>query len=155
MPVPAPKSGEKQNDFISRCMSNDEMQSKFPDQEQRVAVCFTKWRENKSKEKTKIKSKIKKLEKAINNLIRTLEFQEIKNNFTNEIPIEILKEFSEHGQILFKSIYLKNRLANTEIQESLQIAKSFTQREDKAKTIRLFVLKEMQKELSTIKYGKW
>jgi len=42
MPLPEPK-GESQQEFISRCMS--ELQTEFPDQEQRLAVCYTQWRE--------------------------------------------------------------------------------------------------------------
>ena len=44
MPLPTP-SGESQQEFISRCMS--ELQGEFPDQEQRLAVCYTQWREGK------------------------------------------------------------------------------------------------------------
>lgn len=41
-PIPTPRSGESQRDFISRCMSE------FPDedmpQKQRLAICYSKWR---------------------------------------------------------------------------------------------------------------
>jgi protease-4 len=45
MPLPTPREGETQDDFISRCMGDDEANSTFPDQEQRSAVCFRQWRE--------------------------------------------------------------------------------------------------------------
>lgn len=48
MPLPKPRKNEKQDDFISRCMSNEEAKKDFPDQDQRVAVCHTQWR-NKNK----------------------------------------------------------------------------------------------------------
>lgn len=105
-------------------------------------------------DKRKIKKKIKKIEKAINSLVRTLEIQEIRKSFISEIPAETLKEFSDQGQLLYKSIYVKNRLANKSILDSLEISKSFTLREDKAKTIRLFVLKEIQKELNELVYNQ-
>ena len=41
MPLPDP-SGESQSEFISRCMS--ELADEFPDQDQRLAVCYTQWR---------------------------------------------------------------------------------------------------------------
>jgi len=41
MPLPKP-SGESQDEFISRCMS--ELAGEFPDQEQRLAVCYTQWK---------------------------------------------------------------------------------------------------------------
>ncbi len=44
MPLPKPNTGESQDDFISRCMSDDTAQEEFPDQEQRLGVCFSQWR---------------------------------------------------------------------------------------------------------------
>jgi HK97 family phage portal protein len=44
-PLPKPHEGEDQNEFISRCMSDDEVQRDFDSQEQRLAVCFSQWRE--------------------------------------------------------------------------------------------------------------
>lgn len=45
MPIPKPRSGEEQSDFISRCMSNDTMKEDYPDGDQRLAVCFSSWRD--------------------------------------------------------------------------------------------------------------
>lgn len=47
MPLPSPKKGEKRKDFISRCMS--EAKDEFSDQKQRLAVCFTQWRNRNKK----------------------------------------------------------------------------------------------------------
>jgi len=47
MPIPKPKKGEKQNDFISRCMSDKTMNKEYPDQKQRTAICFKSWRDSK------------------------------------------------------------------------------------------------------------
>jgi predicted nucleotidyltransferase len=44
MPIPTPSGGEEQSAFISRCMGNDVMNSEFPDQKQRSAVCYSQWR---------------------------------------------------------------------------------------------------------------
>jgi len=43
MPKPLPK--ELYDDYIKRCMSDDETISKFPDEEQRYAVCESYWEE--------------------------------------------------------------------------------------------------------------
>jgi HK97 family phage prohead protease len=43
MPLPKPNDGESQDDFISRCMSNDTMKDEFPDTDQRLAVCHRRW----------------------------------------------------------------------------------------------------------------
>lgn len=43
-----PGAEELEEDFIGRCMADTQMQSDFPDQDQRAAVCFSKYREKKS-----------------------------------------------------------------------------------------------------------
>lgn len=40
-----PSAGETEDDFISRCMGDSQMNAEFPDQEQRAAVCYSYWRE--------------------------------------------------------------------------------------------------------------
>ena len=47
MPLPSPREGEQQSEFIGRCMDDENMRSEFPDSIQRVAVCHSKWREKK------------------------------------------------------------------------------------------------------------
>ena len=42
MPVPNPN--EKHDDYISRCMSSEEMKRKYPDSDQRYAVCESIWK---------------------------------------------------------------------------------------------------------------
>ena len=50
MPIPTPRTGEDQNKFIGRCMSNEVMKREFPDIKQRTAVCYSKWRRKELKE---------------------------------------------------------------------------------------------------------
>jgi hypothetical protein len=45
MPLPNPTPTEPQDEFISRCMA--EIKGEFPDKDQRLAVCYTQWREKK------------------------------------------------------------------------------------------------------------
>lgn len=47
MPIPKPRAGESQQDFISRCMGDSVMNSDYPDQKQRAAVCYNSWKESK------------------------------------------------------------------------------------------------------------
>jgi HK97 family phage prohead protease len=47
MPIPKPQKGETEDDFISRCMSNDTMKEEYPDNDQRLAICYDSWRESK------------------------------------------------------------------------------------------------------------
>lgn len=41
--MPTKKEGEKRDEFISRCMSDEQMKKEFKDREQRIAVCFSYW----------------------------------------------------------------------------------------------------------------
>ena len=43
-PVPSPKEGESRKDFISRCAGSKVMNAEFPENAQRVAVCYSSWR---------------------------------------------------------------------------------------------------------------
>lgn len=40
MPLPTPRTDEKKDDFIGRCMADATMTKDFPDQKQRLAVCY-------------------------------------------------------------------------------------------------------------------
>ena len=50
MPLPTPNDGESRDHFISRCMGNPTMNTDFPDQNQRAAVCNSQWRDSKKDE---------------------------------------------------------------------------------------------------------
>lgn len=43
MPLPTPNSNESEDNFMSRCMANDTVQSEYPSNTQRYAVCVTQW----------------------------------------------------------------------------------------------------------------
>ena len=49
MPIPKPSIGEREEDFMSRCVDNDSMQAEYANQDQRVAVCLSSFR-GKTKE---------------------------------------------------------------------------------------------------------
>lgn len=44
MPIPKPKLNENMTEFLNRCMSDEQMQSEFPNERQRMAVCAKQWR---------------------------------------------------------------------------------------------------------------
>lgn len=46
--MPDPRKDESRENFISRCMSDDEAKKDFPDSKQRIAFCISKW-DNKDK----------------------------------------------------------------------------------------------------------
>ena len=41
--MPMPGSSETEDEFISRCMGDEEAMADFPDEDQRYAVCISKW----------------------------------------------------------------------------------------------------------------
>jgi HK97 family phage prohead protease len=43
MPLPKPRKNENHEDFMDRCMSNEIMNTEFPDEKQRYAVCQVNW----------------------------------------------------------------------------------------------------------------
>jgi len=43
MPIPQPTPKESENDFISRCMSDEKMKSEYTDEVQRYAVCASQF----------------------------------------------------------------------------------------------------------------
>jgi hypothetical protein len=53
MPLPKPKNQEKRSEFVSRCIGDDQTAKDFPDQKQRIAICYTQW-ESAKKEATAI-----------------------------------------------------------------------------------------------------
>jgi hypothetical protein len=59
MPIPTKESGEREEDYIGRCMSA--IGEEYP-QEQALAICYGKFRENMNTE-SKIASKLSQLKK--------------------------------------------------------------------------------------------
>ena len=49
MPIPKPRTGEKQGEFVSRCIGTLADLGEF-EQEQRVAICHQQWRDRKKEE---------------------------------------------------------------------------------------------------------
>lgn len=47
--MPSPNKGEKQDEFISRCMGDSEANKTFPDQKQRAAFCYAQWKKHEGK----------------------------------------------------------------------------------------------------------
>jgi hypothetical protein len=44
MPLPTPKPTENQKDFIQRCVTDSTMKAEYPREDQRLAVCYTQWK---------------------------------------------------------------------------------------------------------------
>ena len=47
MPLPSPRPREQESKFVGRCMDSETMKREYPDNKQRVAVCYSQWRKKK------------------------------------------------------------------------------------------------------------
>ena len=45
MPIPTPKSKEKKNDFVQRCVRELSKDAKYKENDQRLAVCYEQWKD--------------------------------------------------------------------------------------------------------------
>jgi hypothetical protein len=52
MPLPTRKSDESRQEFMSRCMGDDIMNSEFSDSKQRAAVCNSQFEQRKKQKGT-------------------------------------------------------------------------------------------------------
>jgi hypothetical protein len=48
MPLPKPGKKEKRSEFVSRCIGDKQTFKDFPDQKQRIAICYTQWQDAKA-----------------------------------------------------------------------------------------------------------
>jgi hypothetical protein len=69
MPLPQPGDSENQADFVSRCMGDKTALADFPDQKQRVAVCYQLWRD---RHKNAAKAAIDDLRETATRALRSL-----------------------------------------------------------------------------------
>lgn len=63
MPLPSPKGKEKKNDFISRCIQDENVKDESKSRDQALAICYSQWRKAKNED---FQGKVKKYIKEIN-----------------------------------------------------------------------------------------
>lgn len=51
MPLPTPKKGQKEKEFIASCMASPTMNKEYPNQKQRAAICYSQFSRKKKKAK--------------------------------------------------------------------------------------------------------
>ena len=116
MPIPKPKPSESNQAFINRCMNDEVMNSEFPNENQRYAVC------NSQIDKNYLTNKQRKI--ISNNFVRNIKVSEKKNysiayNFyMSEFNkgIEFFKEeqspSNQNINTLFKEKMVKNLIGD-------------------------------------------
>lgn len=99
MPLPKPKPNEDKDTFISRCASDETMNSEFPEKDQRIAVCYKQW-ENKNEN---IDDKVDKylIERETKRTV-TVNGEKTKVRFENKwLKRTYDKENEKHNEHLF------------------------------------------------------
>lgn len=129
MPIPKPKKGESQGDFISRCVSSATMKEEYPDGNDRLGVCFGSWNKEKKVEKQKYKKwskeKAKTWLKEHDFKVGTYEKMANYHSFRQEDPDKYDSFRTEKSPFNFKTsdgviviygIYKKDGVRTSEIQ---------------------------------------
>lgn len=62
MPMPMPSGDDDEKSFLGRCMGDAHMNEKFPEQDQRAAVCYRNWREHDQAGASRIYAALKGVE---------------------------------------------------------------------------------------------
>lgn len=57
--MPTPRAGESKDKFVSRCISYMSNEKPNMSKDQRVAVCFSLWKQHKKKEDSELKRMMK------------------------------------------------------------------------------------------------
>lgn len=64
MPLPTPKKGESEDNYLGRCMDKLEKDDSKLEQDERLAACYDKYRKEKSSRNNKNRKKKKKKDKG-------------------------------------------------------------------------------------------
>ena len=98
MPLPEPRTGENQDEFISRCL--EEVSGEFDDQDQALAVCFNQWRED-SASVVPISSHpgFTKFRAADSTAAEILIYEDVGGLFGGISAVDFAKQLSELGAV--------------------------------------------------------
>jgi hypothetical protein len=135
MPLPQPNKNEKQGDFISRCAGNETMNKDFPDQKQRVAVCYSQWKEAKAVSIASVGEGhnevliLNSFEKNANIKANgEEELIEYKNEFL-EMALGSIASIKKHAENILAGIQsnpqIKNNLTEPFLQQQLALAEDY------------------------------
>jgi len=106
MPLPKPEKNEKEKQFIKRCikeLSDEDQGKRWPDNKQRVAICFNIWNENGSENIENITEKGLKMDiiKKIDFILDEGFLSNIKKlafKITDKSPADIRKLFNKRNE---------------------------------------------------------
>ena len=115
MPLPKPKNKEKKSDFVSRCIGDGQTGKDFPDQKQRIAVCYSLW--DKAKKDAQVVAGEGDMEFLYSSLSKE---DELQDGFTEELKQAEAAEGAKKLNKPFRtpsgpkkfSVYVKNDKGN-------------------------------------------
>lgn len=105
MPLPKPQSGEDKEEFISRCMADEESNKEFPDDTQRAGYCFGAWEE---REEVFSVAKRLRLEGYVGEDITPQSVSEMLDGLSGE---DIIVDLYTTGGIIWEGTEIHNRIA--------------------------------------------
>lgn len=73
MPLPSPRGKQDRNSFINSCVSSNIMVKEFPNQKQRLGVCFSQWHAAKKKKRSQSSTEEPKWEEVEKEKVLFLE----------------------------------------------------------------------------------
>lgn len=94
MPLPTPRSGETENDFVSRCMGDETMKKEFDDQKQRAAVCYSQYKQKKESKMYDFRDLVESTQSIIGEKVG--EYKIYHNSYTEAIN-EIVDHVERNG----------------------------------------------------------
>ena len=131
MPLPEPRTGENQDEFISRCL--EEVSGEFDDQDQALAVCFNQWRED-SASVVPISSHpgFTKFRAADSTAEEILIYEDVGGLFGGISAVDFAKQLSELGAV--KEINVRLNSPGGSVFDGLAIYNLLRQHEAKITT---------------------
>lgn len=99
MPIPSPKEKEKEDEFMGRCISALSHSDPDRPKKQRIAVCYSAWRDKKKKEVPELTPEERERRKArwASEILEAFEKMDANYFVSEEVPeSEIEKEMKEH-----------------------------------------------------------
>ena len=133
MPLPNPKKNEKQGNFISRCAGDETMNKDFPDNKQRVAVCYSQWKEAKAKAMASVGNGEDEIliEANCSECLKSSaeeDLMEYKNEFL-EMALGSIASIKQHAENILNSIdsnpKIKENLTEPFLQQQLALAEEY------------------------------
>ena len=133
MPLPKPNKNEKQGDFISRCAGDETMNKDLPDNKQRVAVCYSQWKEAKAKAMASVGNGEDEIlvEATRPEFLKSSaeeDLMEYKNEFL-EMALGSIASIKQHAENILNSIesnpQIKENLTEPFLQQQIALAEEY------------------------------